>query len=67
MKLPPGSRIRAPFAVSVRGLTVEYGGREILSHVDFQVESGTRTFLTEKMGPAKPPSYARLQSAGRKS
>ena len=53
MKLPPGSRIRAPFAVSVRGLTVEYGGREILSHVDFQVESGTHTFLTGENGAGK--------------
>ena len=53
MKLPPGSRIRAPFAVSVRGLTVEYGGREILSHVDFQVESGTRAFLTGENGAGK--------------
>ena len=53
MKLPAKSRIRAPFAATVRDLTVAYGEREILSQVHFQVESGKRTFLVGDNGAGK--------------
>ena len=53
MKLPDSQKIRARYAVSVRGLTVTYPGRTVLDHVTLFVESGKRTFITGDNGAGK--------------
>ena len=53
MKLPPSMEIRARNAISVRGLTVSYGEREVLTNLDFFLPSGKRTFITGPNGCGK--------------
>ena len=53
MKLPPSMEIRARNAISVRGLTVSYGEREVLKNLDFFLPSGKRTFITGPNGCGK--------------
>lgn len=53
MKLPDTKKIRARYAVSIRGLTAGYDGHKVIEHLDFFLPSGTRTLITGPNGSGK--------------
>lgn len=53
MKLGPSANIRAPYAASIRGLTVSHSGVPILSDASLFVKSGRRTVITGSNGAGK--------------
>ncbi len=53
MKLPDTKKIRARYAVSIRGLTAGYDGHKVIEHLDFFLLSGTRTLITGPNGSGK--------------
>ena len=53
MKLPDTKKIRARYAVSIRGLTAGYDGHKVIEYLDFFLPSGTRTLITGPNGSGK--------------
>ena len=53
MKLPDAGKIRARYAATLKGLTVQYDGRLVLAGAELAVESGKRTILTGENGAGK--------------
>lgn len=53
MKLGEQQKIKAKVAGKVEGLTVEYGGKPIFSHVNLSILSGQKTFIVGKNGSGK--------------